>query len=79
MDEAVLLTCMVYVDLNPIRAKTAITLENSEHTPIKDRIEAYPGTTGKKQKEHLMPLKVQGQNPEEAIPYPLSSYFALVD
>ena len=79
LDEAALLTCMAYVDLNPIRAKTATTPESSEHTSIKDRIEAYLGTAGKKQKEHLMPLRVQGQNLEQAIPYPLSSYFALVD
>jgi len=79
LDEAALLTCMAYVDLNPIRAKTATTPETSEHTSIKDRIEAYLGNTGKKQKDHLMPLKMQGQNPEQAIPYPLSSYFALVD
>ncbi len=79
LDEAALLTCMAYVDLNPIRAKTATTPETSEHTSIKDRIEAYLGTTGKKQKEYLMPLKAQGQNPEHAVPYPLSSYFALVD
>ena len=79
LDEAALLTCMAYVDLNPIRAKTATTPETSEHTSIKDRIEAYLGTTGKKQKEYLMPLKAQGQNPEQAVPYPLSSYFALVD
>ncbi|WBA84815.1 hypothetical protein [Endozoicomonas sp. GU-1] len=27
----------------------------------------------------MKPLKAQGQNPEQAIPYPLSSYFELVD
>ncbi len=79
LDEAALLTCMAYVDLNPIRAKTAATPETSKYTSIKDRVEAYLGTTGKRQKEYLMPLKVQGQNPEQAIPYPLSSYIALVD
>ena len=79
LDEAALLTCMAYVDLNPIRAKTATMPETSKYTSIKDRIEAYLGTTGKKQKEYLMPLKVQGQNPEQAMPYPLSSYIALVD
>ena len=79
LDEAALLTCMAYVDLNPVRAKTATTPEASEHTSIKDRIEAYLGTTGNKQTKHLMPLRVQGQNLKQAIPYPLSSYFALVD
>ena len=79
LDEAALLTCMAYVDLNPVRAKKAMTPEASEYTSIKDRIEAYLGTAGNKQTKHLMPLRVQGQSLKQAIPYPLSSYFALVD
>ncbi|MBO9482244.1 transposase [Salinisphaera sp. G21_0] len=79
LDEVALLTCMAYVDLNPIRAKIAATLETSKHTSIKERIESYDSANGKKQKAHLKPLKAQGQNPDQAIPYPLSSYFELVD
>jgi hypothetical protein len=39
-DEASLLACAAYVDLNPIRAAMAMTLESSAHTSVQTRIEA---------------------------------------
>lgn len=38
LTEEALLSCMAYVDLNPVRAKIAETLEESEHTSIRERI-----------------------------------------
>ncbi len=40
-DEAALLACMVYFDLNPIRAKIAKTPEGSDHTSIQEHIIAH--------------------------------------
>lgn len=40
VDEASLLACAAYVDLNPIRAAMAQTLEASDHTSVQRRIKA---------------------------------------
>ena len=42
LDEAALYTCMSYVDLNPVRAGIADTLEGSEYTSIQQRLREQP-------------------------------------
>jgi len=65
LDERALLTCMAYVDLNPIRAAMAKTPETSEYTSVQERIN---------NKE----TKLLGFTDKD-IPYYLTDYIALVD
>ncbi|MDP5212577.1 hypothetical protein ORJ66_05930 [Pseudoalteromonas tunicata] len=41
IDEQAVLSCMMYVDLNPIRAKMANNLQDSDFTSIQKRIGSY--------------------------------------
>ncbi len=54
LDEASLLACAAYVDLNPVRAALANSLEESEYTGAKDRIDdlldQQPQASGTKDK-----------------------------
>jgi REP element-mobilizing transposase RayT len=76
LDERALLSCMSYVDLNPIRAKMAATPEGSEHTCIKARIDTL--------KNHK-PLKpsieqfVGSKAEANGLPFLLKDYVELVD
>lgn len=77
LDEHALVTCMAYVDLNPIRAKMASTLESSSHTSIKLRIEEMRKGT---QPKHLLPFvgNPKAHQPAGLI-FNLLDYIQLVD
>ncbi len=71
LDEAALLKCMVYVDLNPIRAAIASTPESSGHTSVKARLE--------RKDAHLAPFSGDEGQCIEAIPLRQQDYLSLVD
>ncbi|WP_189400208.1 transposase [Arenicella chitinivorans] len=76
LDERALLSCMAYVDLNPIRANVATMPETSDHTSIKYRIDALREcisvSTGMEDFVGISENAI-------GIPYRLKDYLALVD
>ncbi|CAM2937913.1 transposase [Vibrio rarus] len=77
LDDAALLTCMAYVDLNPIRAKISDTPEHSDHTSIQLRIQ---GVLKGEQPKTLLPfIGNELQNQGRGIAFSLSDYLELLD
>ncbi len=77
LDEAAVLACMTYVELNPIRAKMANTPEKSNFTSIKLRIEA--ALKGEQPKSLLPFIGNERVNQPKGIAFSLKDYLILVD
>jgi REP element-mobilizing transposase RayT len=78
LDDAAVLSCMAYVDLNPIRAKMANTPETSKHTSIQKRTEAIQ--QNKRQPHKLLPFVGNPrQDMPQGIAFSLQDYCELVD
>ncbi|MGO1298030.1 MAG: transposase [Vibrio sp.] len=77
LDDAALMACMAYVDLNPIRANIDDTPETSAYTSIKQRIAM---ALHHKQPQHLAPfIGNPRHNQPKGLPYSLNDYIELVD
>ncbi|MFT6347703.1 MAG: REP element-mobilizing transposase RayT [Psychromonas sp.] len=85
LDENALITCMAYVDLNPIRAKMASSIERSEYTSAHERIHgnASPKITTAPENK---PIKLlygfvgdKAQDTSQGIPFSLIDYLELLD
>ena len=76
LDERALLSCMAYVDLNPIRASMSESPENSDHTCVKQRIKSL-----EKDKPQTPTIESFTGNQSDAvgIPFGLADYLELVD
>jgi REP element-mobilizing transposase RayT len=85
LDESALLTCMAYVDLNPVRAKMATTPETSDHTSVQRRISSVTHGNETSQPPQLMPfidhMVAKKFDPKQVatLPIQFAMYLDLVD
>ncbi|MCK5648456.1 MAG: transposase [Gammaproteobacteria bacterium] len=77
LNEQALIACMTYVDLNPIRADICDTLEASDYTSVKQRIEQV-SQQAPKISIPLFPF-ISGSQSKTGIPFSLKDYLELTD
>jgi len=86
LNEQAILSCMVYVDLNPIRADICQTLEASEYTSVKQRLEqiSTPKTNTTKTTQQTTPIIklapfIGSSLKDDGIAFTLNDYLELAD
>jgi putative transposase len=83
LDERGLLTCMAYVDLNPVRAGVAKSLEASDFTSIQERLEAAgepaPSGRGTRRATGLAPFTDQAPSSRSRLPMLFADYVELLE
>lgn len=81
LDDAALVACMAYVDLNPIRAKLCTTLEQSEFTSIQERLKEFGKKAKQAKPSWLLPMVTDRATKarKSVLPIRQTDYFALVD
>ncbi|TQV89114.1 transposase [Aliikangiella coralliicola] len=78
LDEAAVLSCMAYVDLNPIRARITDKLEESHHTSIKQRLDGIQSHTDESKLEFAIET-MAGHLRERKLSITLREYTELVE
>lgn len=81
LDHKALISCMAYVDLNPVRAKVADSPEASAHTSIKRRIDACRRQSGTDfvDEQATSLQRFAGNSELDGLPFQLRDYIQLVD
>jgi len=81
LDEASVLSCMCYVDLNPVRAKITEKLEESHHTGIKKRIEKIKQNVQENQTTELNQTieAIAGSLKSQRMMLSTNDYFRLIE
>ncbi|MFQ3194563.1 MAG: REP element-mobilizing transposase RayT [Colwellia sp.] len=77
LDEPAVVSCMAYVDLNPIRAKMATTAETSDYTSIQSGINS--AIKGQKPTELLPFVGDERANMPNGLMFSVKDYIALVE
>ena len=83
LDDTALITAMAYVDLNPVRAKLADSIETSDFTSGQDRLRevtAKQHPLSRSQRPHLLPfMETETNNANDYLPFNLKDYLELID